>query len=173
MSSSPIPPLNFFDPEYRRDPYPTLATLRAQDPVHKTPFGWIVTRHADVARLARDPRCGRDTRKMRGGGLAALAGDHKGLAEMLGTFMIRLDPPDHTRIRKLVAYAFTPKAITQMEQSVRAVAAELLEALPDEGELELMRAFARPFPVRVIAELMQVPETRRSSNSGVPRSPSS
>jgi cytochrome P450 len=157
MTQASIPPLNFFDPDYRRNPYPTLAYIRAHDPVQKTPFGWIVTRHADVVRLVRDPRCGRDTRKMRGGGLAALAGEHEGLREMLATFMIHLDPPDHTRIRKLMAYAFTPKAVTQMERDVERVAAELLAEVPDEGDVELMRAFARPFPVRVIADLMQVP----------------
>ncbi len=111
---------DFFDPEYRRDPHAVLARLRERDPVHKTPFGWVVTRHADVVRLNRDPRLGRDTRKLRGGGLAGRTVGYAGLGEMLATFMVHLDPPDHTRIRKLMAYAFTPKAIEQMEASVEA-----------------------------------------------------
>ena len=61
---------DLLDPDFRRNPYPALARLRASDPVYKSPFGWIVTRHADVVRLNRDPRLGRDTRKLRGGGLA-------------------------------------------------------------------------------------------------------
>jgi len=159
MSTTPsdAPPFSFFDPAYRRDPYPTLAHLRARDPVHKTPFGWIVTRHADVVRLNRDPRCGRDTRTLRGGGLAARAAGHPGLVEMLATFMLHLDPPEHTRIRKVMAYAFTPRAIEQMEVSVTAVAQGLLAKLPERGEIELLADLARPLPVTVIGDLMQVP----------------
>lgn len=148
---------DFFDAEYRRDPYPVLARLRATDPVHKSRFGWIITRHADVVRLNRDPRCGRDTRKLRGGGLTVRASGRAGFEEMLSTFMIHLDPPDHTRIRKLMAYAFTPKAIEQMASSVERVARDLLDAMPEEGEVELIHDFAKPLPVTVICELMEVP----------------
>jgi hypothetical protein len=153
----PLPTFSFFDPEYRRDPYPTLARLRALDPVHATPAGWIVTRHADVVRLNRDPRCGRDTRRLTGGGLVARAGSRPGLREMLATFLLHLDPPDHTRIRRLMAYAFVPKAIETMEASVEGVARRLLDALPAGGELELMRDLARPLPVAVICALMEIP----------------
>lgn len=154
---SETPTFDFFDTEYRRDPYPVLARLRARDPVHKTPFGWIVTRHADVVRLNRDQRFGRDTRKLRNGGLAARAAGHPGLEEMLATFMLHLDAPDHTRIRKLMAHAFTPKATEQMEVSVAQVAAGLLERLPERGEIDLVEQLARPMPVTVICDLMDVP----------------
>ena len=156
MTSIDIPTFSFFDPAFRRDPHPVLARLRALDPVHKTPFGWIVTRHADVARLNRDPRCGRDTRTLRGGGLASRVAGFAGLAETLATWMFHLDGADHARIRKLVAHAFTPRAIAEMEPAVVAVADRLLGELPD-GDLDLMAGFAVPLPVTVICALLEVP----------------
>lgn len=149
--------IDFLDPEYRRNPYPALARLRANDPVHKSPFGWIVTRHADVLRLNRDPRLGRDTRKLRGGGLAGRSAAYPGLMEMLATWMFHRDPPDHGRIRKLMAHAFTPKAVERMIMSVEHVAGVLLAALPDEGEVDLVSALAVPLPVTVICDLFDVP----------------
>lgn len=152
-----VPAFNFFDPEYRRNPHPVLARLRASDPVHKSPAGWIITRHADVVRLNRDPRCGRDTRKSRGNGLARRCAAYPGLTETMATFMLHLDPPDHTRIRKLMAHAFTPKAIDAMQASVERVARRLLDQLPDHGPIDLMKDFAKPLPVTVICDLMQIP----------------
>ena len=148
---------SFFDPDYRRDPHPVLHRLRAEDPVHKSPFGWIVTRHEDVARLNRDPRLGRDMRKTQTGGIAAMAAGHEGLIELATSFMIHLDGADHARIRKLMAYAFTPKATAQMQTAVENVADRLLARLPERGEVDLMRDFARPLPVTVICDLMAVP----------------
>jgi cytochrome P450 len=153
----PTEPFSFFDPAYRRDPYPVLARLREQDPVHASRAGWILTRHADVDRLNRDPRCGRDQRKLEGGGLAGRFPDRKGLVELVSTMMIHLDPPDHTRMRKLMAYAFTPKAVDQMERTVVRVTARLLDALPRSGTFDIMSSYARPLPVTVICNLMDVP----------------
>lgn len=155
MSETPV--FDFFDPANRVDPYPALARLRAADPVHKSPFGWLVTRHADVARLNRDPRLGRDTRKLRGGGLGQLVGDRPGMGELIASAMFHLDPPDHTRIRRLMAFAFTPRANEAMEDRVRRVVGETLAHLPASGPVDLMSAFARPLPSTVICELLDVP----------------
>jgi pimeloyl-[acyl-carrier protein] synthase len=153
-----VPPFSFFDPEYRENSHPVLARLRARDPVHKSPMGWIITRHADVQQLNRDPRCGRDLRKLRSGGLAALIPQHEGLVNMLTSSLVHLDPPEHTRIRKLLAYAFTPKAIEQMAVSVEQVTRRLLERMPARGPIELISDFAEPLLVTVICDLMDVPE---------------
>jgi len=157
-SGSDLAAFNFFDPDYRTNPHPVLADLRLRDPIHRTIFGWIITRHADVQRLNRDPRLGRDLRKLTQGGRMLKAAKHlPGLGEMLATFMLHLDPPDHTRIRRLMAYAFTPKAIGQMEATVRQTAATVLDRMPERGDVGLIDAFAKPFPVTVICDLMQVP----------------
>jgi cytochrome P450 len=152
-----VPSFSLFDPEYRRDPYTVLARLRASDPVHKSPMGWIITRHADVQRLGRDPRCGRDLRKLRSGGLGGLFPQHEGLIELLDNSLFHLDPPDHTRIRRLMAHAFTPRAMEQMEASVERVTATLLQQMPEQGTIDLIGDFAKPLPVTIICELMQVP----------------
>jgi cytochrome P450 len=151
------PRFSFFDPEYRRNPYPVLARLRAQAPVYKTDYCWVVTRHADVTMLNRDPRCGRDTRKLKSGGFAARMADYPGMVELVTNAMVHLDPPDHTRIRKLIAHAFSPKAVEQMERSVTEVARRLCDELPEQGDFDLMRRLAKPLPVTVICDLMQVP----------------
>jgi cytochrome P450 len=165
-SPSPSPTFSFFDPEYRKNPYPVLARLRATDPVHETDYAWILTRHADVVRVHRDPRCGRDTRKLQSGGMAARLAAYPGLMELLATWMIHLDPPDQTRIRKLFAYAFTPRAVEQMEVSVRKVSDRLLAALPETGEFDLMKEYAKPLPLTVICELMDVPREERPMLEG-------
>jgi len=148
---------SFLDPEYRRNPHPILHRLRELDPVHKNRAGWLITRHADVVQLQRDPRCGRDLRKSTTGGLTALYPDRKGLGEMIASMMFHLDPPDHTRMRKLMAYAFTPRAIEQMEPQIEQVTVELLDTLPTDGTADLIRNFARPLPVTVICAIMDVP----------------
>lgn len=150
------PSFSFFDPDYRRNPHPVLARLRARDPVHSTKSGWIITSHAHVSQLNRDPRCGRDLRKLNTGGLAGLFPDRKGLVELVNSMMFHLDAPDHTRMRKLMAYAFTPKAIEAMEVSIEAVTKRLLDRISD-GPFDLIRDFARPLPVTVICDIMQVP----------------
>src|SRR5690606_16034623 len=80
------------------------------------------------------------------------------LLESYATGMFHLDPPDHSRVRKLFAHAFTPAAIARMQATVEETADTLISALPDEGEVELIRDVAKPFPVAVIAGILGVPE---------------
>ena len=151
--------IDFSDPGYRRDPYPSLRRLREADPVHRHPHGyWVVTKHAYVRALNRDPRLGRDLRKLAVGGTNIIYQKYPALRESHATGMFHLDPPDHTRVRKLINYAFTPAAIAQMIATVERVADDLLNALPDEGSVELIREVAKPFPVAVIAGILGVPE---------------
>jgi cytochrome P450 len=151
--------LDFSDPSYRRDPYPTLKRLRELDPVYRHPHGyWVVTRHADVRAINRDPRLGRDLRRLRVGGTGVIYRTYPTLLESHATAIFHLDPPAHTRIRRLVSHAFTPAAIAQMLATVERAADELIGALPDEGPVELIRDVAKPFPVTVIGGILGVPE---------------
>lgn len=154
---SETPTFDFFDPQNRIDPYPAYARLRAADPVHKSLFGWLITSHAEVARLNKDPRLGRDTRKLRTGGYGALFADKPGLGELVSSSMFHLDPPDHTRMRRLMAYAFTPRATDSMAERVAAVVQQTLASLPAQGPVELIEGFARPLPALVICTLLDVP----------------
>src|SRR5690606_8288879 len=153
------PMLDFASPEYRRDPYAVLRRLRETDPLHRHPHGfWMATRHADVRFFERDPRFGRDLRKLRHAGAQVVFKDLPTLLESYATGMFHLDPPDHSRVRKLFAHAFTPAAIARMQATVEETADTLISALPDEGEVELIRDVAKPFPVAVIAGILGVPE---------------
>ena len=151
--------IDFSDPAYRRDPYPFLKRLREADPVHRHPHGyWVVTRHADVRALNRDPRLGRDLRKLNVGGTDIVYRRYPALLESHATAIFHIDPPDHTRVRRLMSYAFTPAAIDAMLRTVERVADDLIGALPDEGPFELIHDVAKPFPVAVIAGILGVPE---------------
>jgi hypothetical protein len=151
-------PLDLLDPEFRKDPYPVLARARRDEPAHQDALGiWYVLRHADVVALNKDPRLGRDLRQWRGYALVRPYLADSPLERCVEQWMFSVDPPDHTRLRKLVARAFTPKAVMTMRPFVEQAADALLDELVAQGqpgEIELMAAFAQPFPVRVIARVL-------------------
>ncbi|WP_405706368.1 cytochrome P450 [Streptomyces xanthophaeus] len=153
-------------PDFVRDPYPVYAELRAQGPVHhvRTPDDeemWLVVGY-DACRTAfTDPRLSRDWR--RSGDMSQIINadqDTPALAHMLMS-----DPPDHTRLRRLVARAFTPRRIEALAPRIQQVTDELLDAMEanEEARADLVRALAFPLPMTVICELLGVPELDRES----------
>jgi cytochrome P450 len=155
--------VNLIGPEFIANPYPILAGLRAAGPVHATPFGFsIVLPHEHVNRIYRDPKLGRDLRKWVGWDKVRpyLAGSV--LEHVTENFMLNMDPPRHTRLRRLVSAAFTPRTVAKLEEPIGAIADQLLDAMTDradDGAADFMTGFARPFPVRVIMALLGLPET--------------
>ena len=142
-----------------QDPYPVYAALRARGTAHRSRLmnAWLVARHADGDAILRDhrtfandPRVGTLTRRQR-----AMLPPPEEYSPLL------LDPPDHTRLRALVNKAFASRAVNALEARIRAVAAELLDAIDDPGGFDLMAAFARPLPIIVIAEMLGVPAEDR------------
>lgn len=146
---------DFQDPSFIDDPHPTYAWLREHSPVHLGKDGiWLITRHADVALLNKDPRLGRDLRRW-----VAYAGVRPYLADSelercVEQWMFSLDPPEHTRLRRLVAKVFTPINIAALAPVVWDAAEEMFEELDDLGDFDFVQAFAAPFPVRVIAKVI-------------------
>ncbi|MCA9668730.1 MAG: cytochrome P450 [Myxococcales bacterium] len=151
-------PLDLRDPAYRIDPYPTLARAREAEPVHRDSWGiWYVLRHADVVAVQKDARLGRDLRKWLGYAMVRPYLADSALERCIEQWMFSLDPPAHTRLRKLVARAFTPRALEAVRPFIVAAANELLDELEASGRpeaVELMTAFAQAFPVRVIAHIL-------------------
>ncbi len=143
---------NPLDPAFRDDPYPALARLRRIDPVNRMPVGiWRLTRYADVVRLLREVPAGV---RLTNGELPAtpdpaLAGG--------GEFMLQRDPPDHTRLRKLVSKAFTPRAIEGWRGRIEAIVAERLDAVAERGEMDVIADLALPVPSTLICEMLGVP----------------
>jgi cytochrome P450 len=155
--------------EVRDDPFPHFAEARDRCPVQKVRLAdghdaWVVLGYAAARQALNDPRISKDM-------LAALEGDPDVVAEGLpgpafSRHMLNVDPPDHTRLRRLVARAFAPSRVAALEPAVRAVADDLLDQLgsrgPD-GVVDLVEGFARPLPFEVIGELLGIPSADRPS----------
>ena len=109
--------------------------------------GWVVTRYEDVVTVAKDDRFSRD--------ILPLVRWLPGFVRVpLTRQMLSQDPPDHTRLRKLVSQAFTPGRIERLRDHIQAVCDQLLEAAPPTGSFDLVRNYALPLPLTVIAELL-------------------
>src|SRR5262245_49549786 len=107
---------NPFEPGYVEDPYQQFAALRAHDPVHQTAFGpWYVTRYDDVLRLLRDPTLSVEDGNAAPTPLTAMRDEVLGPDRDRRRFqsMLDRDPPDHTRLRRLVSRTFTPRRIAE------------------------------------------------------------
>ncbi|WP_372346892.1 cytochrome P450 [Streptomyces sp. KL116D] len=153
-------------PEFKADAHRRFARLRAGGPVHPAQFfpgitGWIVV-DPDVARealthpaLLKDPAPAAAMLDA-----AGFLGHRRGTG--LGGNMLESDPPEHTRLRRLVSAAFSPKRTAALEPRITEIAHRLVDALPPAGEVDLVDAFAAPLPVAVIAELLGIPEADRS-----------
>ncbi len=150
-------------PGFRENPYPFYRKLRDTDPFHRSypADGWVLARYDDVLGVLRDPRFGADEHNMsryaRVSAMLRRAGLPDPYEEGRGS-MLRLDPPDHTRLRALVSKAFTGRSVERMRPRVEAILKELLEHRPTgAGPMRLVHELGSPLPVRVIAEMLGVP----------------
>ncbi len=159
-------------PEGRADPYPLYRELRDTAPVLRSSFGPVVlSRYEDCMTALRDPRLGRGTALRAAGegpslGFAGFDVDpeqRQAFFERAGNNMLFADPPDHTRLRRLVSRAFTPHRIDGLRPAVEAMVAGYLDDMLDAGEVDVMTALAFPLPVTVIGELVGVPAADRAS----------
>lgn len=153
------PLFNPFAEGFTDNPYPQYARLRAEAPVYEHPLGfWMITRHADVATLLRSGHSVED-RNAGPGPMRDLAratyGDRS--PRMLGRSMLDRDPPDHTRLRRLVSKAFTPRAIEALRPRIASLVDELLDAIAEAGRVNLIPALAFPLPFAVISEMLGMP----------------
>ncbi|MFI5315882.1 MAG: cytochrome P450 [Myxococcota bacterium] len=153
---------NPMNPELRSDPYPFYARLRAKDPFHRcrNADGWVLSRYEDVLAVLRDPSYSADERNHRRFASFVKRFERLGLRDPYSDdrgSMLRLDPPDHTRLRGLVAKAFTPRAVERMRARIDTILKELLDSRPARGPMELVAELATPLPVRVIAEMLGIP----------------
>ncbi|HEY2667769.1 MAG TPA: cytochrome P450 [Actinomycetota bacterium] len=149
---------NPLDPEAHADPYPQYRRLREQAPMLRGPLGyWVLSRYADIAAVLRDPRfgVGIDEASL----MLAMTQEGPGIATMreLSRWMLFRDPPDHTRLRKLVSKAFTPRAVEAVRPRVVEIVDRLLDDFAGRDEVDLIADLALPLPVTVISELLGLP----------------
>jgi cytochrome P450 len=154
---------------YFQDPLSVFARMREGSPVTSviTPEGqraWLITRYEDVRRALADPRLSKDWRKLRTPGFVPDPS-----VGFLMAHMLNADPPDHTRLRRLVQKAFTPGRVAGLRPRIEAITASLLDAMAatrdadpaGDGVIDLITEFAFPLPMTVICELLGIPDGDR------------
>jgi hypothetical protein len=152
------------DARFLRDPYPTYAAIREAGPVHWSEefYGgaWVVTRHADVEMVLRDPRF---SAQRTGGWVMGVDEERdnvrrelQGFQRLFARAMLFLDAPDHARLRQVLNAAFRPAVLQAIVPRIEALVSERLDAVDAAAGFDFMQAVARPLPALVIATLMGI-----------------
>nr|BFD94035.1 cytochrome P450 [Kitasatospora sp. Xyl93] len=151
----------FQDPDFLRDPYPTYEALRRNGAVQKLPgtghkAGYVVTGYSEAKQALADPGLSKDTARF-------FAGKETGrsLHPAVSQNMLATDPPDHTRLRRLVTKAFTTGAVDRLRPYIVDLADELLESWMLGDQVDIIESLAIPLPVTVICQLLGVPAADR------------
>ncbi|MFF8610162.1 cytochrome P450 [Streptomyces sp. NPDC015346] len=152
-----------WSPEFVADPYPAYAELRATGRAHwyAPTRQWLIPHYADVSALLRDRRLGRTyTHRFTHEefGRAAPPAAHEPFHTLNDHGLLDLEAGDHTRIRRLVSKAFTPRTVENLAPTVGRLAGELVGGLVARGGGDLLAEVAEPLPVAVIAEMLGIPE---------------
>lgn len=159
---SAVPDL--FSLEFERDPFPTYSELRKNEPAKLVPLpdgrrAWFLTRYEDARAALADPRLSSDTR--RHGALDAFTLVPEETRHAMTSHMVNADAPEHTRLRRLVAKVFTPRRIAAMRPAVEQTAIDLLDALEDRDEPDLVAHYAFLLSAQVLCLLLGIPSEER------------
>ncbi|MFI9050118.1 cytochrome P450 [Streptomyces sp. NPDC053427] len=159
----PVGRPELFTWEFAADPYPAYAWLREHAPVHRTalPSGveaWLVTRYGDARQALADARLSKNpvhhSESAHGKGKVGIPGER---SANLMTHLLNIDPPDHTRLRRLVSKAFTPRRVAAFAPRVQELTDRLIDGFAERGEADLIHEFAFPLPIYAICDLLGVP----------------
>ncbi len=152
------PLFNPLSPDVIRNPYPSYHRLRASEPIHRSPLGFTVaSRHADISFILRDKRFGKDF----AGRMSRRYGDkilQEPVYRSMRHWMVVMNPPDHTRLRGLVAKAFTARRVENMRSRIQQIVDQTLDRMIPQGRMDLIADFAFRLPVTVICEMLGIPE---------------
>ncbi len=153
---------NPFDPAFRANPYPFYDRLRSIAPVYLSPIETVVlSRYEDVAVTLRSNDFSRDVEKnAKATPNPMQTRKREARDEGGGKSILNLDPPDHTRLRRLVSLAFTPSAIERLRPRVQQLVDDALDVAADRGSMELIDELAFPVPFQVISDLLAMPTER-------------
>jgi hypothetical protein len=156
MDQGPPPDFNPLSPEFIRDPYPFFHRLRDYDPLWRSPFGRIATRHKDVGAVLRDRRFGKDFigRARRNYGAAA---EDEPVLRTMRLAMLTQDPPDHTRLRGLVVKAFTARRVENMRADIQRIVDGAIDRVEPLGRMDVIADLAFRLPVMVICDMLGIP----------------
>jgi cytochrome P450 len=145
------------DPEVLANPYPLFHRLRTEDPVHWDPYlhTWVVTRYSDVVEVLHTFSAERThtPEKLNAMGLSAMTP----IAQLMVKQMLFMDPPQHTRLRKLASHAFTPARVAVLRDHIREIVGRLLDKVQSRRRMDVIAELAEPLPAIVTAEMFGVP----------------
>jgi cytochrome P450 len=150
-------------PDFLDDPYPTYRALREADPVHRMPDGsYFLTRYDDCLAVYRDTETWSSDKKLdfRPNFADSLLYEHH------TTSLVFNDPPYHTRVRKLLAPAFTPRALRELQARIEALVDRLLKSAAERGEIDLIADFAAAIPIQLIGDMLGIPQGEREPLRG-------
>lgn len=149
------------DPEVLANPYPLFQQLREEDPVHWDPFlhAWVVTRYADVLEVLHTFSADRTPTPEQ---LAAMGLEHLSpIAQLMVKQMLFMDASAHARLRGLASVAFTPARVNDLKSHIQKIVNDLLDAVQNQGQMDVMTDLAEPLPAIVTAEMLGVPVSDR------------
>ena len=147
---------NPFLPDFYINPYPTYRQLQTEDPVHLSAIGaWIITSYTDVAKALRDPRLSSKPSE-----ISSYSQRQQG-SSLVGSFISDIlffrDPPDHTRLRRLIGKVFNTRVVEEMRPRIQEIVNELIKQIEEKGDLDIIADFAKPLPVTVISQILGIP----------------
>ncbi|MBO0795228.1 MAG: cytochrome P450 [Ktedonobacteraceae bacterium] len=157
------PQVDFTSPAFKKSPYEILATMRRQNPVAKISLpgdrsGWLVTRYKDVETLIRDPRLSINIRDVYPPEIIKAIFPFGEVSEaLLHSMVFTNDPKTHSRLRNLVSSSFTPRYIETWQDRIQNITDEIINQLPEHGEMDLIREVSFPLPMTVISEMLGIP----------------
>jgi cytochrome P450 len=148
-----------FDSSIMADPYPVYARMREQHPVYRSPSGfWVLFRHRDCAAALQDRRLGHGSLQRPDLGSFSDGLDQRSSrAGRLPAMFAGMDPPDHTRIRRVAGRGFTPHALERLAPRIQSVVDELVDTALAKGEIDVLADFSAPLSLTVLAEILAVP----------------
>lgn len=161
-AKTPKVEFNPFDPAVRENPYPFYEMLRENDPVHRTLFDVVLlTRYEDVAYTLKSNEFSRDMEKYSNNPLAVSRRASRETQFEHTKSILNLDPPDHTRLRRILSMSFTSRAVESLRERVRELVGEVVLQSKERGRMELVGDLALPVPFTVISEMLGI-STERS-----------
>ncbi|NOY30336.1 MAG: cytochrome P450, partial [Planctomycetes bacterium] len=157
--------LHLLSPEYLADPYPYYHALRESEPVawSERLNAWVLTRYADVLDALRHQKLisGQRVKAYADMLPPATRNEMRPLFDHVGLWIGNLDPPDHTRLRRLVNVVFTPRMVEGLRPDIEQTITELLDELMDRSSFDFVQDFAYPLPAIVISQMLGVPRADR------------
>ncbi|MGW3291504.1 cytochrome P450 family protein [Streptomyces sp. NPDC001002] len=159
LAAEPVPLMGC---PYKANPYPLYEKMREAGPVHRVLFpsgvrAWLVTGYEAAHSALNDDRLGKNHERGNDGWRARASIMPEPQHSQLQAHLLHQDPPEHTRMRRFVTDAFTPRRVEELRPRFQELADALVDALPDTGPADLVTGFAAHFPFQVLAEVIGLP----------------